>query len=514
MSLIYKWIKDEVSYVFIVSALAYSVALTLLFKFSLRHFFGIEYEDAFIYNLSAKLLYNKIYPISFLTDGIILGSINAPNITATYSSHFITFPTLISWVYAITGYNIYIPNFINVFLEFLTILTLSISAKKIFNAGKYWFVFPTIYCLAPIINIFGSSQLSETFSSFLVITTILAYFYYLKNNSLDNLLIFVVSYLLAIITRRENIVILLFVLVVSFLQWIRTKKLKEFLPILITITISLIFFVFVQNVFELNRLESQEIGQDNFSLNYIIKLIPYYINSLMDVNLFNISFFIMIIASIYFLINWRKNQDMVSLILLYATFLFVYSFHYRNYGFIKYGTINQFDTFRYLNNFYEILTLVISVFLIKIININRITRITILSIVIVSLMFSFTRSITLSKEYSSSEFVTELSIPKRILAFIDSQQDCLLASNDIIIYQILDDNKLNICSLGLLPKFYPKMKNYNRILVYLKESSQKSIDTRNPQITAFLKTVDLKEIKKFRNQGVLYEIVKNTRTNL
>ncbi len=306
------------------------------------------------------------------------------------------------------------------------------------------------------------------------------------------MLIFAVSYLLAIVTRRENIVILFFVFLVSFLQWTQSKKLKEFLPILITVSISLIFFVFVQNVFELNRLESQEIGQANFSLNYIIKLIPYYINSLMDVNLFNISFFIMIIASIYFLINWRKNQDMVALILLYASFLFVYSFHYRNYGFIKNGMINQFDTFRYLNNFYEILTLVISVFLIKIININRIIRITILSIVIVALMFSFTGSITLNKEYTSREFVTELSIPRRILAFIDNQQDCFFASNDIIIYQILDDNKLNVCSLGLLPKFYPEMKSYNRILLYLKESSQKSIETRNPQLTAFLKTVDLK----------------------
>jgi hypothetical protein len=148
-----------------------SIFLTITFKISfINYFFGYEYEDAFIYNIAAKQFYKNIYPISFLTDGIFWGSLVKPMAMATYSSHFITYSVFISWFYYIFGYNINIPSFLNSFIEFLTIFFLSISAKYIFNIKKYWIVFPIVYCLSPAMNLFGTSQLSETFSSFVILS--------------------------------------------------------------------------------------------------------------------------------------------------------------------------------------------------------------------------------------------------------------------------------------------------------------------------------------------------------
>ena len=112
----------------------YSIAVTIVFKLAYPfNFFGLEYEDAYVFNFSARQLSESIYPISFLTDGISSGSISNPISTVTYGGHFITYPVFISWFYSILGYNIYIPSFVNTLIEFFTIFTLSISFIKVFG---------------------------------------------------------------------------------------------------------------------------------------------------------------------------------------------------------------------------------------------------------------------------------------------------------------------------------------------------------------------------------------------
>ena len=91
--------KQGVILIFI--ALVFSV----IFKFDWNlHFFGLEYEDAYVFNHSARLFSEGIYTKNFLTDGILLGSLNNPLSTGTYGGHFITFPVFLTWFYKNSGF--------------------------------------------------------------------------------------------------------------------------------------------------------------------------------------------------------------------------------------------------------------------------------------------------------------------------------------------------------------------------------------------------------------------------
>ncbi|GHT27760.1 hypothetical protein AGMMS49574_00770 [Bacteroidia bacterium] len=70
-----------------------AIILTLLFKTDWGiHFYGLEYEDAYVFNFVARQFANNIFSHSFLTDGILCGSISNPIAMGTYGGHFITYP--------------------------------------------------------------------------------------------------------------------------------------------------------------------------------------------------------------------------------------------------------------------------------------------------------------------------------------------------------------------------------------------------------------------------------------
>ena len=442
-----------------------------------------------------------------MTDGVFWGSLSDPIATSTYSSHFITYPVFISWFYYIFGYHINIPSFLNSFIELLTIFTLSISSIYIFNIKKYWPVFPIVYCLSPAMNLFGTSQLSETFSSFIILINVLSVIYYFQKINKLNLSILLISFFLAIFTRRENLVLIIFILIISFFEWLKDKKIKIFMPLLFSALIATIFFTFVQNIFKLNIIESSEIHTNNFSLEYLNKLFPIFIRALFSFKWLSISFTLFILASIFFIYTWKNNKIIISLIVLYLSFLFVYCFHYRNYDFIYSGYVQPFVVLRYLNNFYEILVIVLSIFLIKLIEYTSFKKLIfiILSILIVT---SFTSTLSLRHEYSKYEIAERFLKPQKILDFLKKKTNYILITDDILIFQLLGPDNLEICDINSINKFLSKIRNEDKYIYLTSSYYNKNYRRRYLDVVKIIQSLKLSKVLALGDQDILYKIVK------
>lgn len=506
--LIFQWLRQDFNLKEFFLVLLFSIGITFLFKYSFQfHFFGLEYEDSYIFNFSARQLFEKIYPISFLTDGISVGSLSNPILTVTYGGHFITYPVFISWAYHVFGYNIHIPSYVNTFIEFLIILTLSISFKKVFGFNKYWFLPGIIFSLAPAMNVFGTTQLSETFSSFIVLVSILSFFYYFQSNKLIVLLIFGICFFTAIITKRENMVLLCLFFLFSIYKSITLKKniIFSLLPIIVSFSLLIIYFLFIQNVFLIEKTESSEISTQTFSLSNFINLFPVFIQALSKFNWF-IIYLILIIASIIFIsIGWQKHPQQLFLVISFLSYFIIYTLHYRSYYFVHFADVKPFEALRYLNNFFVISTLFISFFFYKLLKIPNLKGV-ISPILFVLFLISFVYTLLLRKEFSKMEVEDRFSSPVLVLKYLSEQKESVLITDNILIFQLLGNRNLELVDLQITEKLPCDFNNRNVYLFLSNFNKSKPFEYRYPPVFKKLQMMKKEEILKFGNDDSLYKI--------
>lgn len=488
--------------------LLFSAGITFLFKFPFSyHFLGLEYEDSYIYNISARQLLEHIYPISFLTDGINAGSLANPISTVTYGGHFITYPVFVSWAYQIFGYNIYLPSFLNTFIEFLTILILSISFKKLFGFEKHWFIPGLIYCLAPAMNLFGNTHLSETFSSFIVLMCILSFFYYFQSTKLNTILIFSICFITAITTKRENLVLLSLFIIFSLYKVITEKQRRIFnlLPLIASLLLLIVYVCLIQNVFLIEKNESIDISTLTFSFSNFFNLTPVFVEALVSFKWFSIYILIFISALIYVLYKWQNHFFLISVVFLYFTYFLIYTFHYRSYYFIHFGDIKPFEALRYLNNFFVVSTIVISFGLCELFIIRKF-KIWFLSIFSIFIIFSCISTFLLRKEFSAIETENRFSNPRLVLKYLSVKEKSVLIVDNILIFQLLGDKNLELVDINIIENFPDELKHSETYLFLSNFNKTRNFQYRFPEIYKKIQTMKKNEIIKFNNDDSLYKI--------
>lgn len=507
-SLIFKWIKIDFNFKELLFIIVFSVGITLVFKFPFsHHFFGLEYEDSYIFNFSARQLYKGIYPVSFLTDGISIGSLTNPYMTTTYGGHFIAYPVFLSWFYHIFGYNIYIPSFLNTFIEFLTVFSLSISFKKVFGIQQFWFVPGLIYSIAPAMNLFGTTHLSETFSSFIILMCILSFYYFFQTNKIRNLIILGICFLTALITKRENTVLISLALIFPIYQLLAGNKIRftNLLPIILSISLLIIYLLFIQNIFSIEKTESSEISAKTFSLSNFLNLGPVFITALLNFKWFNIYFFILISAIIYILFERDIRPFQLSVMVLYFSYFLIYTFHYRSYYFIHFNNVTPFEALRYLNNFFVISTLIISYCVCKLL-VNHFFK-KIFTVMILFLLFiSIINTHLLRKEYNSYELENRFSNPKLVLEYLSNKERTVLITDNILIFQLLGNDNLELVDLYFWGEYKDKFNPEHAYLFITNFNMSKEFEYRYPNICALINRSEKSEIMKFGNGDSLYLI--------
>ncbi len=462
--------------------LLFCVVLTILFKTDFGiSFWGLEYEDAYSFSFCARQFLYDIYPSSFLIDAVSVGSLENPLSTFTYGGHFITYPAFISIFTNVLGWSPNIISYINTLTAFGILVVLSLLGKQ----NRYWFIAPILFCCAPIINVFTTCFLSETFSSFICITFIYAFFQ--KETPVRNALCFV-SFGLALLCKRENLALGL----IPILEWVyttyKTKKnpsikvtLKQIIPFAIII---IIYFFACQNVFDIERIESKDIGQPTFSIQNFISAFPVYVKSLLSINSFSITSYLYVGCMILHIAKYRRiTKEILFISLLFLSYIFLYSSHYRGYFYTKGEQVSFFETYRYINNFFYLIPLSFSYIYFPQKRFKYF-----ISILVILSIFSFYTTIKLRNDFSQLEGKMRFNEVEIISDYIKNDSDSnkipMLISENILLYQNMCDDNFNICDITQIDQLVLDTDKYSYYCLlsdqeYLKERYNIEIDMRN-----------------------------------
>lgn len=474
--------------------IVFCVLLTLLFKYNYNTFYwGQEYEDAYVYSFCTRQFSYNIYPSNFMIEAISVGSLEEPIITSTYGGHFITYPVFLSLFTIPFGWSPTIICIANTLVAFFILLILSIMTKK----SEYWFLPPALYCCSPIINIFTTCFLAEIFSSFICLIFIYTYF---RRESTYNTMLCLIAFFVAILCKRENLVLLIIpvITIICYMKVIirRTSILSKIVKIFPFLLIVCIYFLFIQNVFDIESVESKDIGMPTFSPQHFIKQFPVYVKSIFTVKFFSIIAYMYIMWIIYKCIykkSFTINKSLSISLSLFLIYLFVYSFHYRGYFYVKGSDVYPLETFRYINNFIYLIPIAFITFNCKYIKYVQL-------IFSFLLVFSLFQTYTIRNKISITEYQERFMEAYHVYNYIREKSDnSVLICDDILIYQNICPDNFKVCDIKLSALLNYKDQRINSFLLfpdlnYLKERYSIDIDLQY-----------LKPVLELSNSKYLYQ---------
>jgi hypothetical protein len=480
----------------------FALLFASLFKFDFGiHFYGLEYEDAYVFNFEARQFANDIFSHSFLTDGILVGSIENPLETGTYGGHFISYPVFLSHFYRLFGFEPHYICNINIFIEFLSIAVLSVFSHKS-NANKLWFLLPVLYCIAPIMNVFANTGFSETFSSCICLSFVFLFTTYNNKKSWLNMAFCIFALFVSFLCKRENICLLILPFLYLSFVCLKEKTIckKDSIMLITSILVLIIYFVFIKDVFDIEKDEAVDIETSTFGIQHFIKLFPVFIQSLFSLKYFSISIFVFLISSVF--VIKAKHYWSFSICILFGIYLLLYSAHYRGYFFVKYNEISVFETFRYLNNFFYLLPLTVIPLIYWIENIKN--KRVIYSISVVLLSVSFVSTIFLRNYYSKIEREERFAVASEVHNYLRNIDNTVLITDNILLYQLLSDNQFTVCNIvsynedvkELLLLKNPYILSSESTKQYLKERFNQCLELDSANIVLKVKGMNLYKINK------------------
>jgi len=182
-----------------------------------QFFYGLEYEDAYIFNASSRQLNYSANPgpHPFLTSSCSVGSLVDCQINGTYSGHLIGFPAVTSFAHRIFGFNPNSISFINLLASLLSTALVFLISQKLLSNTIFGLASVAVFSSTPVINVFHTSSLSETFSSTAILIFLLLYLEQLDQSERGGfrdakllILATVLAMFFAVLVKRENLLLL------------------------------------------------------------------------------------------------------------------------------------------------------------------------------------------------------------------------------------------------------------------------------------------------------------------
>lgn len=421
----------------------FCLVLTFLYKYSYGLLFcGLEYEDSYAFSFLGRLFANNIFTTSFLSEGIGIGSIEYPELMQTYGGHFITYSTFLSYPIRLFGFSLSLISAITTFLNFISLLILSVFPSI---KGRYaWMIAPSLFCISPTINVFGNSFLCEPFSGMVI----LAFCYLFYKYTDDNLHIWapIAAFALAIMTKRENISLVCLPILCSFYRngGIKNNIQPFFKEISLYAIIIASYLTFIQNVFNIETIESQDINAPTFSPTYFYRLAPVYLKALVTPRYFGIIFFIFFSSIAYNICKSKTYNFGLAIATLWCIYFCIYTFHYRGYFFITEDNVDVFDSFRYLNNFYCLIPITIPLLL------PKVRKQVLMSCAFILLFLSVYPTFSLRSDYNKMEQYNRFEIPNLVLESISKDYDLsktTIICSDVLVYQNIVNDEIRMCDI-------------------------------------------------------------------
>ena len=322
-------------------------------------YYGTEYEDAFVFqadskNLSEHLTETEAFRIQVANYNIEAGG----NELLAYTGHFSSFSSVVGFANLLIGYSPYRAIQLNfIFSIILSFVLYSLVFRVTENT--YSSLIPVILiATSPATNLFQTSGLTETYSALMVAICLFFLVSLMRDRKVTHLMagLAIATLVLCLMIKRENMVLLIFApFIVAKLNAVRYR-----VWILVLTACLALYFVLVRP-FSTEYLEADSIKANTFSISYLLIQFPVYLKALLNFKYFGLS--LLLLLSTYLLLAYRRItpsiESLTSLFLL-AAFIGLYCLHYRSRYFVASMEMSVFETFRYANNFYFLITLVVA----------------------------------------------------------------------------------------------------------------------------------------------------------
>ena len=480
------------------------INLAIKYPFGNKYFDGLEYEDSYIYKVSARTMYEGSYQYSkinpYYPTSCVFGSLKDCRQSAIFVTNFIGYPYLINLVYHLFGYHKNISNMVSLFFSGISIALIFFVALLIIDQLFFALICCFIYITIPIFNVYASTSLTEQLSNAYLVLVLLIYLAYIGSyqegerarfQNMLGLSAIVFSMIFAILVKTTNISLVFCLPIAGLISYFKGGKDKGGNPRRrFVISLPFIFAIFFfsllvlkfQTAVEINR---GDIGINPFSISFLKTLAPIFTRSLFKLNWY-------LIYTIFFIFGLflaLRKKNGTYLVVIYLFYFVLYTLHYRSYYFTRGIPVFEDESIRYMMSFVSIYALIVGLgayFLwdwIKIKTANWSFRIDgkliIAFILFIGLGFSVFFTLKCRHYFYEDEQYVRVRPVTNVLDYIKDDKDVLITSEPIL-FQIYGGANLRIidfCSIGILfsGKEVDTLIKNSRVY-YLETISRDSID--------------------------------------
>jgi hypothetical protein len=330
-----------------------------------RLFYGLEYEDSYVYTVAGRYLSTSAQscgPASscYLTTVCAVGNSHSCRIPETFSGHYIGYPFIIAVASRLIGYSPAIGIYLSFVAALSEVVLVFLACEMIEPGGIAGLVGSLIFTLTPVFAVNGVGAYSEPVSSSLVVLSFLLCFRLLNSNnrgSLSTLLLnwmaLTFSALLAAAVKRENVLLIPVMVFAGLLLDTQNndaqdgRKWLRYLMASGSCCLCFAFTIVQLQLFRTVRSETTEYAAFPFNLAVFRTMFPLFLKSYASVGWYLGGAVFVILGVV---VSTQSRKHGIYAIALFAAYLLLYTSHVRSYYELQGGSASEFDTIRYSMN--------------------------------------------------------------------------------------------------------------------------------------------------------------------
>jgi len=339
--------------------------VTLLWRlpFDGHWFFGLEYEDSYIYSVSARDINSGTLTCSsgnscYLTTVCVVGNLNSCKVSETSSGHFLGYPLMIAIASRVFGYSPGIAAHLSLMASLATVVLIFLSGTLI-DGETAGLAAAVIFGITPVFAVQGVGAYAEPVSNMLVVACFLLCVRLLNSDTdsprvlLINWLALTLTAVLAVAVKRENVLLVPVIALVGFMfnferkNRAQKKRWLVNLAALMSGGICVVFAVVQLRLVTVVRSEMVEYAVFPFNVAVLRTMLPLFVKSYASVSWYLGGGILVLLGLIASIRVKRRGIYAVSALIAY---LLIYASHVRSYYQLQSGDVTQFDTLRYSMN--------------------------------------------------------------------------------------------------------------------------------------------------------------------
>jgi hypothetical protein len=333
------------------------LALALRGGFTRDHFYGLEYEDAYVYAAASRQSAwgNPGSGFGGLTVCAV-GSLQDCSESEVFPGHLPGFPALLRGVQAMVGYRVWLAPAVGALISSLATVAIWWSAWAIYGSFSAATAAALLFAVTPVLSLYGGSATSESVSSLPIAVAVGAAAMARKRAGVRPQWTWYVVVLCAVVlaatVRREN-AILIGVLPACLLIRPRISRAGKWCIVLVSLAVAVSA---ARLVFPSAAQEVGEYGEFSFGLGRFLETVPTILHALVIPQWFGAVSVMAAIGVVAAAVTWRDQRRQQDVVLLFAVaiaalgMMALYGAHVRSTYQLMGVRVEPFDFLRYLTN--------------------------------------------------------------------------------------------------------------------------------------------------------------------